>query len=64
MVDERWKDEGLVKTGNAAWCLLHTMAARYPENPTPQQMEDMNEFFILFSRLYPCPLCATDFTRL
>lgn len=64
MADERWRDKGLVQTGNAAWSLLHTMTARYPENPTCQQKDDTNQFFTLFSRLYPCPSCASDFSRL
>jgi FAD-linked sulfhydryl oxidase len=47
--------------GRSTWTLLHTMAATYPEKPSPSQQSDMLSFVGLFSRLYPCWVCAEDF---
>lgn len=47
--------------GNKSWGLLHTMAAKYPENPTDEQKCNMKKFFFLFSKFYPCEHCAADF---
>lgn len=46
--------------GNSTWNLLHTMAAVYPEKPTPSQKEDVKSFFGILSRTYPCDVCAKD----
>merc|ERR1719487_2918569 len=40
--------------GRASWKLLHTMAARFPEEPTSNQREAFAAWLHLFSRLYPC----------
>ncbi|WEW59911.1 Flavin-linked sulfhydryl oxidase of the mitochondrial IMS [Emydomyces testavorans] len=47
--------------GRSTWTLLHTMAATYPTTATPQQQDDMRSFLSLFSKLYPCWVCAEDF---
>ncbi|KAJ5538443.1 hypothetical protein N7494_007922 [Penicillium frequentans] len=47
--------------GRSTWTLLHTMAATYPERADTQQQSDMQGFLKLFSRLYPCWVCADDF---
>ena len=49
--------------GRNSWSLLHTMAAYYPEKPTPDQQKDVKTFIETFSRLYPCEHCAQDFQR-
>lgn len=46
--------------GRSTWNLLHTMAATYPDKPTPTQSEDMVSFFGILSRSYPCDICAKD----
>lgn len=46
--------------GRSSWSLLHSLAAYYPENPTPSEQEDAKQFITLFSRLYPCSDCAED----
>ncbi|KAL4658391.1 FAD-linked sulfhydryl oxidase ALR [Arapaima gigas] len=46
--------------GRSTWSLLHTMAAYYPERPSPQQQQDMQHFMGLLSRLFPCEECAAD----
>lgn len=45
--------------GRNTWGFLHTMAAYYPEQPTSEQKNDMNQFIRLFSKFYPCDYCAT-----
>lgn len=44
--------------GRATWTFLHTMAAYYPERPSPTQEAQMSTFLHLFSNLYPCGYCA------
>lgn len=43
----------LIRT-SALQKLLHTMAARFPEEPTENERETFKSFLFLFSRLYPC----------
>ncbi|GAA5881874.1 hypothetical protein JCM1840_004537 [Sporobolomyces johnsonii] len=50
--------------GRASWKLLHTMAARFPEQPTDSEREAFKDFLYLFSRLYPCGECAAEFQAL
>ncbi|TNY22001.1 ERV/ALR sulfhydryl oxidase domain-containing protein [Rhodotorula diobovata] len=50
--------------GRASWKLLHTMAARFPEEPTSNQREAFAAWLHLFSRLYPCGECAAEFQQL
>eukprot|EP00732_Lithocolla_globosa_P003608 Lithocolla_globosa_v1_NODE_2966_length_1810_cov_16.806838.p2 type:complete len:197 gc:universal NODE_2966_length_1810_cov_16.806838:791-1381(+) len=50
--------------GRSSWHLLHTMVARYPEQPGGQQQEELKQFFHSFSRLYPCGQCAEHFQKL
>ncbi|RIA82310.1 ERV/ALR sulfhydryl oxidase domain-containing protein [Glomus cerebriforme] len=47
--------------GQSSWKLLHTMMARFPEHPTQDEKEALRSFIYLFSRLYPCGECATEF---
>ncbi|XP_022903634.1 FAD-linked sulfhydryl oxidase ALR isoform X2 [Onthophagus taurus] len=49
--------------GNKTWGLLHTMAATYPEKPSPEQRHDMSTFFSVFSKFYPCTHCAQDLRK-
>ncbi|OAD04590.1 hypothetical protein MUCCIDRAFT_108418 [Mucor lusitanicus CBS 277.49] len=50
--------------GRATWRFLHTMMARFPENPTPHDRQSLHDFMMLFSRLYPCGECAVHFNKL
>jgi len=50
--------------GRASWKLLHTMTLRYPETPTQDERDALNDYFHLFSRLYPCGECAAEFQQL
>ncbi|KAL2163688.1 hypothetical protein VTH06DRAFT_5746 [Thermothelomyces fergusii] len=47
--------------GRSTWTLLHSIAATYPPKPTPKEQSDIKDFMHLFSRLYPCWVCAEDF---
>ncbi|KAG6060852.1 hypothetical protein E4U13_001273 [Claviceps humidiphila] len=47
--------------GRGTWTLLHSIAATYPEMPSKSQQSDMMSFVKLFSKLYPCWVCAKDF---
>lgn len=51
------------KLGAASWTFLHSMAAKYPNNPTQEERQDMREFLKLFSHVYPCTWCASDFEK-
>ncbi|KAF9281933.1 hypothetical protein BGZ68_006308 [Mortierella alpina] len=50
--------------GRATWKLLHTMAARYPLKPRPDERAAVKQWIMLLSRLYPCGECATHFQKL
>jgi hypothetical protein len=47
--------------GRSTWYLIHTIAANYPEDPSPQIQKDTTDFIISLSKVYPCPHCAEDF---
>lgn len=47
--------------GRSTWTLLHSIAATYPTTPSSSQQGDLVSFVRLFSRLYPCWVCADDF---
>jgi hypothetical protein len=47
--------------GRSSWNLLHSMAAWYPDQPTPEQGEKMTNFMSALAEFYPCTWCAKDF---
>lgn len=47
--------------GRAAWKVLHTTFARFPEKPTDDEKEALRSYVHLFQRLYPCGECAEHF---
>ncbi|KAG6006107.1 hypothetical protein E4U21_007404 [Claviceps maximensis] len=49
--------------GRGTWTLLHSIAASYPDRPSKSQQSDLLSFVQLFSKLYPCWVCATDFQK-
>lgn len=53
-----------IHLGNHTWHFLHTMVAYYPDKPSQQQRTDIEQFFKLLGRLYPCQECARDFAQL
>ncbi|KAH7077285.1 FAD dependent sulfhydryl oxidase Erv2 [Paraphoma chrysanthemicola] len=49
--------------GRAAWKVLHTTFARFPEKPTDDEKEALRSYVYLFQRLYPCGECAEHFGK-
>jgi FAD-linked sulfhydryl oxidase len=47
--------------GRSTWTLLHAMTANYPERPSHTQQSETTQFLGLFSKMYPCWVCADDF---
>lgn len=47
--------------GRSTWTLLHAMTADYPERPSATQQAETKQFIGLFSKMYPCWVCADDF---
>ena len=54
------KDELGAKT----WGFLHTMSVYLPEGKLqPSQQSDLRSFIDLFSKFYPCDICASDMRK-
>lgn len=51
------------KLGNSSWTFIHALCSKYPENPTPEDKREINGFFNVLSRMYPCTWCADDFKK-
>ena len=49
--------------GSSTWTLLHSMAAWYPENPTPTDEKHMKNLITSLGIFYPCTWCAQDFRQ-
>ncbi|PMD67118.1 mitochondrial FAD-linked sulfhydryl oxidase-like protein ERV1 [Hyaloscypha bicolor E] len=47
--------------GRSSWTLLHSITASYPISPTLTEQSQVRQFMGLFSKLYPCWVCAEDF---
>lgn len=50
--------------GRAAWKVLHTTMARFPDNPTQDESDALRSYVYLFARLYPCGDCAAHFQQI
>jgi FAD-linked sulfhydryl oxidase len=50
--------------GNAAWKLLHTILARYPEEPVENEKKYLDSYIKSFAQVYPCGDCARHFIKL
>lgn len=50
--------------GRAAWKLLHTTMARFPDKPTTDESQALKDYIHLFARLYPCGECARHFQQI
>lgn len=44
--------------GRQSWTFLHTMAAYYPDNPSPDEQQRMKNMIEALSWFYPCQHCA------
>lgn len=47
--------------GRAAWKVLHTTMARFPDEPTTDEQAALKAYVHLFQRLYPCGECSQHF---
>lgn len=47
--------------GRSSWHLLHTMLAKFPDEPTEDDKASLKNYVYLFARLYPCGDCARHF---
>ncbi|KAG9233074.1 ERV/ALR sulfhydryl oxidase domain-containing protein [Amylocarpus encephaloides] len=47
--------------GRSSWTLLHSITATYPTNPSTSEQRNVSQFMGLFSKIYPCWVCAEDF---
>lgn len=50
--------------GNASWRLFHTILARYPDAPSAQEQQTLQQYIHLFAQVYPCGDCARHFQKL
>jgi len=50
--------------GHAAWKVLHTMMAKFPDRPTEDDSQALKSYIHLFARLYPCGDCARHFQKI
>ncbi|ORX86454.1 hypothetical protein BCR32DRAFT_198984 [Anaeromyces robustus] len=50
--------------GRATWHVLHSITSRFPENPTEEEADALEQFIFLTARLYPCGDCAKHFQRM
>merc|ERR1719387_3025272 len=43
--------------GRRTWFFLHTLAAKYPEEPSEADKDGVRHMFAALGQHYPCPLC-------
>lgn len=53
-----------VRYGQAAWPLLHAIAAAFPVAPTLHQQRQAHDFMVGFARMLPCGMCRGHFAEL
>eukprot|EP00172_Hildenbrandia_rubra_P003053 Plantae.Rhodophyta-Hildenbrandia_rubra.ctg44508.p2 GENE.Plantae.Rhodophyta-Hildenbrandia_rubra.ctg44508~~Plantae.Rhodophyta-Hildenbrandia_rubra.ctg44508.p2 ORF type:complete len:155 (-),score=14.64 Plantae.Rhodophyta-Hildenbrandia_rubra.ctg44508:495-959(-) len=51
------------KLGRSGWTLIHTMAAKYPEDPSEEDKVMARGFVMSLTKLYPCKECAKHFDK-
>ena len=50
--------------GRATWKYFHTVMARFPDKPTPDESATLKTYIHLFQRLYPCGECSEHFRKI
>jgi FAD-linked sulfhydryl oxidase len=50
--------------GRATWKYFHTVMARFPDKPTPEESSTLKTYIHLFQRLYPCGECSEHFRKI
>jgi hypothetical protein len=54
-------DQLLNNIGPCTWAFMHTISARYPQNPTQSQQIQMKRLIQGIAQFFPCHYCARDF---
>jgi len=49
--------------GPNAWKFLHHLTFNYPDNPTPEEQQHVENLFNSLQLLLPCDECKTNFTN-
>ena len=49
--------------GNSSWTLLHTLASKYPHQPSKEEQIKMIQFLEGMSKFYPCDKCANHMRK-
>jgi FAD-linked sulfhydryl oxidase len=49
--------------GRSTWTFLHTMAAYFPQDPTPEKQKEMGSFLHGLGSFYPCSYCASHLRK-
>ena len=49
--------------GSSSWTLIHTFAAKYPDEPTEEEQRLAYGFVKSLTKLYPCEECAKHFEK-
>ena len=49
--------------GPKAWYFLHTITFSYPDNPTPQDKQDAENFFRVLGTQLPCESCKNNYKK-
>ena len=51
------------KWGPHLWFFLHTISLNYPKNPTYQDKEDYNNFYMSLQHILPCSACKSHLSE-
>lgn len=47
--------------GFVTWAFLHTLAAKYPDQPSKKVQKDVRDLLAILSNIFPCDVCSHDF---
>lgn len=50
--------------GHCAWIYFHVVTYAYPENPTPEDKRNIQQFFDYVAKTFPCIICRKHFARM
>ena len=51
------------KWGPSAWVFLHSVAQRYPRNPTEEDKNNYRNFYENIENMLPCGKCRESYTK-
>ncbi|KAI5171306.1 mitochondrial FAD-linked sulfhydryl oxidase [Nematocida sp. LUAm3] len=58
------KEDRRRELGRGTWTLLHTIAAKYPPEPTKEEMGNIIKLIDLLTKIFPCDECRGHFKSL